>query len=197
MLKPVTEQLAAIRRRLSEASDEGARDAARKFVPTAARVYGVRMPVLNAIAREWRAGGFELAEALWAAGAFEERMLAAKLLGLICKQDPERALSLVASFSGEATDWAVCDTLATQGVRGIAAKKKAELLALAGRLIDSPDLWQRRFGLVLLTNYAKDRSLRPAVESFLERVKDDREHYVKKAVEWVRRDLSKAINTPR
>ncbi|MFN2481919.1 MAG: hypothetical protein ABR554_10675, partial [Pyrinomonadaceae bacterium] len=58
-------RLASIRRRLARESGEGARDSFRKFIPTSQRVYGVRVPALNEIAREHGGAGFALVEALW------------------------------------------------------------------------------------------------------------------------------------
>ena len=57
---------------LAAQSDEKAKGVVRKFIPTSQAVYGVRLPLLNQIAKEHREGGFELAEALWKSGAFEE-----------------------------------------------------------------------------------------------------------------------------
>jgi 3-methyladenine DNA glycosylase AlkD len=123
--------------------------------------------------------------------AFEERLLAVKMLGCVCRKDPERALRLVETFSAQVNDWAVCDTLATQSVRAIAKKMQSELLELSGRLVKLPNFWERRFAAVLLTNYAKPIELRKRVLGILRHAEDDREHYVRKAVEWLRRDLEK------
>jgi len=86
-----SERVSSIKQALAANSDEKAKGAVRKFIPTSQHVYGVRLPLLNQIAKEHREGGFELAEALWKSGAFEETLLAAKLLGSSCKKDPDRA----------------------------------------------------------------------------------------------------------
>ena len=90
----ISERVASIKQALTAQSDEKAKSAVRKFIPTSQHVYGVRLPLLNQIVKEHRAGGFELSEALWKSGAFEEKLLAAKLLGSSCKKDPDRALTL-------------------------------------------------------------------------------------------------------
>lgn len=184
-------QLARIRRRLATESDERAQETCRKFIPTTQHVYGVRVPVLNEIVRQHGAADFELIESLWRAGAFEERLLAAKMLGRAGREEPDRALSMIEKFCAEVGDWAVCDTLATQGARGIIKKRRKELLDLSERLIRSDNFWERRFAVVLLTNYAKDEAARATVERIARVVADDKEHYVKKAVEWLGRDLDK------
>jgi 3-methyladenine DNA glycosylase AlkD len=187
----VSERVSSIKEALSAQSDEKAKGGVRKFIPTSQHVYGVRLPILNQIAKEHREGGFELAEALWKSGAFEEKLLAAKLLGSSCKKDPERALTVARQFAAQISDWAVCDTLGMQGVKGIAIEKQTELLAWSNKLVKSKNLWERRLGLVLLTHFVKDTSARTQIDETLVRLGGDKEHYVKKAVAWLQRDLRK------
>ena len=187
----ISERVSSIKQALAANSDEKAKGAVKKFVPTSQHVYGVRLPLLNQIAKEHREGGFELAEALWKSGAFEEKLLAAKLLGSSCKKDPDRALTLAKSFAAQISDWAVCDTLGMQGVKGIAIEKPIELFAWSNKLVKSSNLWERRLSLVLLTHFVKDRNSRTQIEKTLARLSGDKEHYVKKAVEWLQKDLRK------
>ena len=186
-----SERVSSIKQALAANSDEKAKGAVRKFIPTSQHVYGVRLPLLNQIAKEHREGGFELAEALWKSGAFEEKLLAAKLLGSSCKKDPDRALTLAKTFAAQISDWAVCDTLGMQGVKGIASEKQIELFAWSNKLVKSRNLWERRLGLVLLTHFVKDRNSRTQIEKTLARLSGDKEHYVKKAVAWLQKDLRK------
>jgi 3-methyladenine DNA glycosylase AlkD len=143
-----SQRLSSIKQELAAKADEKARDAFRKFVPTSQRIYGVRVPLLNKLAKEHRDGGFELAEALWTAGAFEEKLLATKLLGSLCKKDPEQTLRLAQKFAPQVSDWAVCDTLGMQALKGIAPKRQRELLASSNKLIRSKNPWERRLALV-------------------------------------------------
>jgi len=166
--------------------------AARKFAPTAERVHGVQLPVLNAITQEFAAGGLPLAQKLWVLGAFEERLIAAKIVGRVAAKDRDSVFAFVQTSIADLRDWAVCDTLATQGVRRILTTKREELLALSSRLIRSTDRWSRRFGVVLLTNFAPERELHADLVARMKPLKNEAEHYVKKAVEWLSRDLAKA-----
>jgi 3-methyladenine DNA glycosylase AlkD len=56
-------------------------------------------------------------------------------------------------------------------------------------LVKSENLWQRRFALVVLINFAKDKSFKQKIEEILEEVKDDKEPYVKKAIIWLKNEL--------
>jgi 3-methyladenine DNA glycosylase AlkD len=159
--------LRKIRSILKGRAHPNAKAAFQKLVPTSQNVYGVRMPVLNELARQYMAGGFELVEGLWSAATFEERMLSAKILGKVCKNDPERSLALLLKFSNEISDWAICDTIATQGIRGIVKSRRREVFNLSRRFVRSELMWQRRLGIVLLTNYAKEDSLKKEIQEII------------------------------
>ena len=70
----IPERVSSIKQALAAQADEKAKGAVRKFVPRSQHVYAVRLPLLNLIVKEHREGGFDLAEALWNSGAFEEKL---------------------------------------------------------------------------------------------------------------------------
>jgi len=181
--------LIEIQKILKSKSNKKAKKSSEKFIPSEEKFYGVKVPVLNELAKKFKEGGFKLVEELWRAGSFEEKLLASKILGKICKKDPSRTLKLIKKFSKEIKSWAVCDTLATQGIKSIANLKKEEIFALSKKLIKSKNFWQRRFAIVLLINFAKEKSLRKDIESIIKSVENDKEYYVKKAVKWIKRKL--------
>src|SRR5688500_7436132 len=152
----MTMLLKQIQKELKAHSTPEAGEAAKKFVPGAVKVYGIRAPVINELAKKYREGGFTLVNELWASGAFEEKILAAKILGLICKQDPDRAVKMVYGFSKQISDWAVCDTLGMQSLKPVAKQKQKEIFALSSRLLRSGNLWQRRLSLVIIEVFTKD-----------------------------------------
>lgn len=184
LLKQIQEELRA------KATSE-AKAAAMKFVPGAVKVYGVRNPVLNEMAKKYKEGGFELVKELWTAGAFEERLLAAKMLRLICKKDPALSIGMVADFSKDISDWAVCDTLGMQSLKPIAGLKQEEIFDLSKKLLRSESFWERRLSLVLLEVYTKDQSLQPEIMKRVKLLENDKEYYVKKAVVWIKTNFKK------
>lgn len=186
-------QLAEIQKLLKQHATPEVMAAHNKFVPgsNAARIYGVRTPVLNDLAKRYKTGGFELVEALWNAGALEEKILAGKMLGQIAKKDPEQALKLVASFSKTITDWAVCDTLGMQSLKSVVKTHQPEIFALAGKLNSSKNLWQRRLSLVLVEWYTRMPELHPQINRLIKPLENDPEYYVRKAVVWIRKNFNK------
>ena len=171
-----------IQQELKENSTHEARAAALKFVPNAEKVYGIRAPVLNMMAKKYKEGGFELVSELWNSGAFEEKLLAAKLLNVICKTDALLSLKLVTGFTKDISDWAVCDAVGMQSLKPVAKKIQKEIFVLSAKLVRSKNLWERRLSLVIIEVFTKDKSLQPEIMKRVKVLEDDEEYYVRKAV---------------
>jgi len=184
-------QLAEIRKILKNKSSRKVRESTKKFVPTIEKQYGAKALVLNEIVKKIKEPDFDLVERLWKSEYFEEKLLASKILGKICKKNPEKTLKLIKKLSKDISDWAVCDTLACHGIRKIVIIKQKEIFEISEELIKSKNLWQRRFALVLLVNFTKDKNLKKEIEKNLKKVKDDKEHYVQKAIIWLKNELKK------
>ncbi len=183
--------LKQVQKELKEHSTPEAKAAALKFVPNAERVYGLRTPVLNMMAKKYKEGGFELVKELWNSGAFEEKLLAGKLLNVICKKDPLLSLKLVTGFTKDVSDWAVCDCIGMQSLKPVAKKIQKEIFGLSAKLIKSNNLWERRLSLVIIEVFTKDKSLQPEIMKRVKMLENDDEYYVRKAVEWIKRNLKK------
>ena len=183
--------LKQVQKELNEHSTPEAKATAMKFVPNAEKVYGIRTPVLNLLAKKYKEGGFELVKELWDSGAFEEKLLAAKLLNVICKKDPLLSLQLVTDFSKDISDWAVCDSVGMQSLKPVAKKIQKEIFALSEKLVRSKNLWERRLSLVIIEVFTKDKSLQPEIMKRVKMLENDDEYYVKKAVVWIKRNFEK------
>ena len=192
MEKLIPNALREIRDQLTKSSYEEACAATRKFVPTSVQVLGVRLPVINDLARQYKKGGFDLATKLWHAGTYEEQLLAAKILGSSARENPDRTIALLMEFSTNISDWAVCDTLGMQSVKMIAAKQENKIIDAAQELLKSSNMWQRRLGIVLLTHYAHVPAKQQAILAMLSPLRTETEHYIKKAIAWIDRDLAKS-----
>ena len=187
----MSDLLRQVQDELKEHSTPEAKAAALKFVPNAENVYGIRTPVLNIMAKKYKEGGFDLVKELWDSGAFEERLLAAKLLNVICKKDPSLSLKLVGSFSKDISNWAVCDTIGMQSLKPVAKKIQKEIFDLSARLVKSKNLWERRLSLVIIEVFTKDNSLQAEIMRRVKLLENDEEYYVKKAVVWIKTNFEK------
>jgi len=184
-------QLSDVKKRIKQHASAETAEKMKTVAPGAINIYGVKMPVLNELAKEIKDGGFELAEALWASGAFEERILAAKLIRLIAKQDPDRAITLVKNFSEEIDNWAVCDTLGMQSLKSINKIRTKEIFSLARQFSTSRQMWQRRLSLVLVEDFCKQKPLHPEIRALIELQREDKEYYIKRAVVWLESSVNK------
>jgi len=184
-------KLSEIQKILREEANKKTRLSFEKFVPSSEKIYGVRIPILNKIAKEIEEPNFGLIEKLWKSGAFEEKLLATKILGRICKKDSEKTLNLIRKFSKSISDWAVCDTLATQGIRKIIREKQKEIFNISRELISSKNFWQRRFAIVLLIELDRQDFDKQKIEKLLKKLGNDKEDYVRKAVVWLKNKLNR------
>jgi 3-methyladenine DNA glycosylase AlkD len=187
----MSDLLIQVQKELKEHATPEAKAAALKFVPNAEKIYGIRTPVLNVLAKKYKEGGFDLVKELWDSGAFEERLLAAKLLTIICKKDPLLSLKLVADFSKDISNWAVCDVVGMQSLKPVAKKIQKEIFDLSAKLVKSKNLWERRLSLVMIEVFTKDRSLHTEIKRRVKMLENDEEYYVKKAVVWIKRNFEK------
>lgn len=183
--------LKQVQKELQANATPEAKAAAMKFVPNAQRVYGIRTPVLNVLSKKYKEGGFDLAKELWSSGAFEEKLLAAKLLNVLCKKDPELSLQLVSSFSKDISNWAECDAVGMQSLKPVAKKIQPEIFDLSAKLLKSKNLWERRLSLVIIEVFTKDKSLQPEIMRRIKALENDDEYYVRKAVDWIKRNYKK------
>jgi len=160
-------KIAEVQNLLKKNSNNKVKDSFQRFIPSSEKVYGVKVPILNELANKLKNEDFDFVEQLWKSGAFEEKLLASKILGKICKKNPDKTLELTKKFGKDIADWAVCDTLATQGIRVITKIKQDEIFEISKKLIKSKNFWERRFALVLLINFVKGKLLPTIAGSFI------------------------------
>lgn len=180
-----------IRKELKENAIDANKESALKFIPNAKKILGVKMPVLNELAKKFKDADETLILELWEEGIYEERILAAKLIGKIAKKKPEAAISLLAKFSADIDNWALCDTLGMQSLKPIVKSHAQEIFQLSEKYITSKKMWQRRLALVLVEWHCREKEFKPAVKALLKKVEDDNEYYIKKAVVWINASLNK------
>src|SRR4029077_13397163 len=143
--------------------------------------YGVKTPVLNELAKNYKEGSFDLAGELWNSGALEEKMIATKIIEKVGKADPVRVLTLFKQFSKQIDNWAVCDGLGMQFLRGIVKTHKQPIFELSKKLNYSKNPWQRRLSLVMVEWYTRNGTKYKEIKELVKNLENDKEYYVKKA----------------
>lgn len=187
----MNEQLKQIQQLLQQKSTPEALAAQKKFVPGKMKIYGVRTPVLNELSKQFKAGGYDLIKELWDAGAFEEKLLAVKILQKIAKKDAARSLQLVQYFAPGIDNWAVCDAIGMQGLQTILKTHQKEIFALAKKYNTAANFWERRLSLVLVEWYTRDKTLHTEIKKLVKPLENDEEYYVKKAAVWITKNFAK------
>jgi 3-methyladenine DNA glycosylase AlkD len=191
VLNGMSAQLKQIQQILKAKATPAAKLAYQKFVPGTEKIYGVRTPILNELAQQFKAGGFDLIKELWQAGTLEEKMIAVKMLGKIAKKDPEQSIKITELFAKNIGNWAICDTIGMQALKPIVKTHQKEIFALAWKYNSSKDFWQRRLSLVLVEWYTREKELHPEIKKLIKNLENDEEYYVKKAIIWINKNLTK------
>lgn len=162
-----------------------------KMVPGQQKAYGVKTPLLNMIARQYKDSSFDLAKELWTSGALEERIIAIKIMEKSGKRDPTRLLALFREFANNIDNWAVCDGLGMQFLRSIVKTHAKEIFTIAEKFNHSRDPWKRRLSLVMVEWYTRDSTYHGQINRLVKNLEQDEEYYVKKAVAWIKKNFAK------
>ena len=187
----MSKQIKEIKKILTEKSDKRIIDFFQMMVPGKQKIYGVKTPILNELAKKYKEGAFDLAEELWSSGALEEKILAIKIIEKVGKSDPLRVLAVFKQFSNQIDNWAVCDGLGMQVLRGIVETHQKQIFDLARKLNRSKDPWRRRLSLVMVEWYTRKDETHKEIKMLIKNLEDDKEYYVKKAVVWINRNFKK------
>jgi 3-methyladenine DNA glycosylase AlkD len=173
-------------------------------VPGAGTVYGVRVPDLRHISgqivRRYQNDAAALANiavASWDAHSREHELVALFILGDMRGLAPEERWRYGLRFLPRATNWESCDQLCAALIGQALAEDPRYMEQLEG-WIEHEDFWVRRAALVAtvyLRRAKYDEALAIALDqralSMCGRLLDDREKYVRKAVDWAVRETIK------
>ena len=132
-----------------------------------------------------------LVEALWAKPIFERRFAAVEALRLFGDLLVAEDVVLVERLLRESRTWALVDDLAAH-IAGSLVSAHPELGATLDRWVEDEDFWIRRSALLALLVPLRqgggdpDRFFR-----YADRLLDEREFFIRKAIGWVLRDMSR------
>jgi len=164
--------------------------------------YGATMPAINRITRAFSSAHPEmtredlraLVDALWSPGIHELRVAAAELMarrvGLL---EPAADLAWLEPLLRTARTWALVDPLAAEVVGPLADRASDGARALLGRWAADEDVWMRRTVLLrfLLPLRRGDREAFAAFTGYADRMLEEKEFFIRKAIGWVLREYGK------
>jgi 3-methyladenine DNA glycosylase AlkD len=161
---------------------------------------GVTLPDMRAIAKQFGHAHPDLAhldlvavvEGLWDEPVFEHRMLAVLLLCRYADALSAADAPLFERLIRESGTWALVDTLTTDAIGTIAAADPQALRATLDRWVRDDDFWLRRASvLALLKPIRSGRMGTELLFGYADRLLDEKEFFVRKAIGWVLRDISR------
>jgi 3-methyladenine DNA glycosylase AlkD len=133
-----------------------------------------------------------LAEALWAAPVHERRLAAVELLDLRSELLGPDDLPLLETLLREARTWALVDGLAASVVGRVRERYLDEVEPVLERWSRDDDHWLRRASLLAyLVALREGRGDFEAFARKADRMLEEREFFVRKAIGWVLRDTGR------
>ncbi len=172
-------------------------------VPGTDRLYGVRVPDLRKLSREIlrkykgdQEALLNIADLCWSQGSREHQLVALFILGGI-KLETEERWGLGVRYLPDVNNWESCDQLC-HALLGQALAEDAMCIDVLETWLDDENFWIRRAALVspALLRRAKfsedlaedlDRRTLAMAAALL----DDKEKYIRKAVDWTVREVIK------
>ena len=173
-------------------------------VPGAGKLYGVRVPQLRTIAKQLakKYGDQEqdlgrFAQASWAQGSREHRLIALFVLAGMKKLTSERRWELGVEFLPDVEDWETCDQMC-HALLGQALAEDPDYMDQLETWIDDDNFWVRRAALVSTVILRRAKHSKEVAEGLDQRtlrmcavLLDDGEKYIRKAVDWTVREVIK------
>jgi 3-methyladenine DNA glycosylase AlkD len=172
----------------------------KRYLKSDLQFFGVPVPVLRRMVRNLvrehrdldRETLVTLVERLWSAPVFELRRAAVVMLVLRSELLEARDIGVVERLLRESRTWALVDELAARVASGLYERFRAELDREMERWQADGDFWIRRSAL--LVHLIPLREGRGDFERFAraaEKMLDEREFFVRKAIGWVLRETAK------
>jgi 3-methyladenine DNA glycosylase AlkD len=160
------------------------------------RFLGIRVPVLRALALDFRDAGLEVALPLLKSSWHEARAVALLLLVQIYRRGDQatqkRVYALYLKSSRYINNWDLVDMSAEHIVGAWLDGKPAERKRVLNRLARSPSLWERRIAMLATFYYIKRGDYAETLR-LAEIMLKDEEDLVQKAVGWMLREVGKRI----
>ncbi len=205
--RPVASATAAVRRVIAEFDRElsavGSSQRAageKRYLRSPLAFRGVSVPAMRRLARGWLRAHPEIprrrlvaiAREAWRGEVHEVRSVAVEILVARADQLETADLALLEWMLRRAGTWAHVDVIAPVLVGAILDRHRAATLRVLDRWSRDRDFWLRRAALLALMPSLRrdDRDWR-RFASYADRMLEEREFFIRKAIGWVLRELAK------
>ena len=189
-------------KRIRERVDLEYRAGTSGVLQTQLKVYGVRMPHLQEIARDWQRDHEEVSdddllgvvEVLWDGESQEERVLAVELLVRYRRRIPGLAWDHFDRWRRKVDNWGLGDGLGTKVMAPWLLADPAARLGHLEDLIADEDVWSRRLALVATVPINRghtELTIPDLTLRLVEQVAEEQHPMITKAVSWALRGMVK------
>jgi 3-methyladenine DNA glycosylase AlkD len=153
---------------------------------------GLRVPVTRAVVKRFRGLAFDEIDALLDDPEHEHRLAGVLLLNEAARRDPATTAEryLAAVRRGRVNNWDLVDASAEYALGGWLNDRDRSVL---DDLAASPVLWERRVAVIATFAFIK-RGDASTTLALAERLLDDREDLMHKAVGWMLREVGKRVS---
>ncbi len=128
---------------------------------------------------------------LWKVGGREERLLVISALGKISRYDWQGVKQFVLDILEDIRGWEICDQLALKVLVNLAVKDR-EFFSLLEEWVFSENKWIRRLAIATIPPYIRaKRDEAKVCLNLLDKVMEENDKDVKKAVGWALREITK------
>jgi len=178
------------------------RDRMLKSIPTKHKLYGVRIPKLREIAKEWFKqnkdlsfdGFIELIEILWKDASREERIIAIEFLNFYKEHIPLISKDLINKWIKSLDNWEETDGFAMYLVGRWILSDFNNFQGYLWELIEDEDVWTRRVAIVAtveFNDWKRGKAYPELTFKLIDVVKEDKHPMITKAVSWALRIMIK------
>ncbi|MFZ2537477.1 MAG: DNA alkylation repair protein [Oscillospiraceae bacterium] len=174
------ESYAILLAHLKEISDKKYRDFHSRLVPNKENILGVRLPQIQATAKEIVKGNWREFLSIAGDNLYEEVMLQGLVIGLV-KTDIDEVIKFTTNFIPKIDNWAVCDSFCT-GLK-ITKKNPEKMFEFICGYLSSDREYNLRFASVMLLCFYINDEYIDRVLKIYDNIHHDG-YYVKMAVAW-------------
>ncbi|NIR46370.1 MAG: DNA alkylation repair protein [Gemmatimonadetes bacterium] len=200
MSNGIEHSVAYLRRRLRELATAESREAQQRFFKGPVHSLGVRTPdvrkLAGAAAREYRerqlslGAIIDLASRLWHDGVLEERVLAVVIVSRFASQLEHRHWKRFDAWASSLSNWGETDALSAEILSPLLAHEPS-LVKNLKNWTRSDSRWRRRAAAVSLAKAARRGDRHDAAFEICDRLAEDRDDMVEKAVGWLLKEISR------
>lgn len=158
---------------------------------------GLRVPQTRAVVRRFRDLPVEQARLLLDSEVHEHRLAGLLILVDRFARDPSARSAVLETYldalrCGRVNNWDLVDASSDHIVGEWVCANPGDV-GLLTTLVDDPDLWRRRAGLLATFAFVKRGEAEPTLTA-TERVLDDRRDLIQKAAGWMLREVGKRVD---